>query len=94
MDCQKCCAGLCCGNIGRYCRERSGGGEREPFDVVILHGQIVDGTGSPWYSGDVGIRDGHIATIGDLSGAQAKQKIDARGKVVALGFIDMRDNRS
>ena len=64
-------------------------GKREPFDVVILHGHIVDGTGSPWYSGDVGIRDGHIATIGDLSGAQAKQKIDARGKVVAPGFIDM-----
>ena len=60
-----------------------------PFDVVILHGHIVDGTGSPWYSGDVGIRDGHIAAIGDLSAAPAKQKIDAQGKVVAPGFIDM-----
>ncbi|WP_348264087.1 D-aminoacylase [Telmatobacter sp. DSM 110680] len=60
-----------------------------PFDVVILHGQIIDGTGSPWYSGDVGIRDGRIAAIGDLSGAAAKQKIDAQGKVVAPGFIDM-----
>jgi dihydroorotase/N-acyl-D-amino-acid deacylase len=61
----------------------------EPFDVVILHGHIVDGTGSPWYSGDVGIRNGHIAAIGDLAGAPAKQKIDAQGKVVAPGFIDM-----
>jgi dihydroorotase/N-acyl-D-amino-acid deacylase len=63
--------------------------EQKPFDVVILHGRIFDGTGSPWYSGDVGIRDGHIAAIGDLGNALAKQKIDAEGKVVAPGFIDM-----
>ncbi len=63
--------------------------ETVPFDVVILHGHIVDGTGSPWYLGDLGIRDGHIATIGDLESAPAKQKIDAHGKIVAPGFIDM-----
>jgi N-acyl-D-amino-acid deacylase len=60
-----------------------------PFDVVILHGHIIDGTGSPWYSGDVGIRDGRIAAIGNLAGAAAKQTIDAHGMVVAPGFIDM-----
>jgi N-acyl-D-amino-acid deacylase len=60
-----------------------------PFDVVITHGHIVDGTGSPWYSGDVGIRAGRIAAIGDLSRAPAKQTIDAHGKIVAPGFIDM-----
>ena len=60
-----------------------------PFDVVIQHGHIVDGTGSPWYSGDVGIRGGRIAAIGELSGAPAKRILDARGKVVAPGFIDM-----
>src|SRR5881394_2932634 len=63
--------------------------EQKPFDVVILHGHILDGTGSPWYSGDVGIRDGRVAAIGDLSDAPAKKKIDAQGKVVAPGFIDM-----
>jgi N-acyl-D-amino-acid deacylase len=63
--------------------------EHEPFDLVILHGHILDGTGSPWYSGDVGIRNGHIAAIGDLGSAPAKQKIDAQGKIVAPGFIDM-----
>src|SRR5580700_3969433 len=60
-----------------------------PYDVVIEHGRIVDGTGSPWYSGDIGIRQGKIAAIGNLAGAPAKRTIDARGMVVAPGFIDM-----
>ncbi len=60
-----------------------------PFDLVIANGHIVDGTGSPWYSGDIGIRDGRIAAIGDLSGAARKRTVDAKGKVVAPGFIDM-----
>jgi dihydroorotase/N-acyl-D-amino-acid deacylase len=61
----------------------------DPFDVVILHGHIIDGTGSPWYDGDVGIRQGRIAAIGSLGGRPAKRRIDATGKVVAPGFIDM-----
>ena len=59
------------------------------FDLVIRNGRIVDGTGSPWYSGDVGIRDGRIAAIGRLEGAKAKRTVDAGGHVVAPGFIDM-----
>ena len=59
------------------------------FDLVITHGHIIDGTGSPWYSGDVGIRDGRIAAIGNLAEAPRKRTIDAGGKVVAPGFIDM-----
>ena len=59
------------------------------FDLVITNGHIIDGTGSPWYSGDVGIRDGKIAAIGNLSAAARKRTIDAAGKVVAPGFIDM-----
>lgn len=59
------------------------------FDVVITNGHIMDGTGSPWYSGDVGIRAGKIAAIGNLSQAARKRTIDAAGKVVAPGFIDM-----
>jgi N-acyl-D-amino-acid deacylase len=61
----------------------------QSFDVVIINGRIIDGTGSPWYSGDVGIRDGKISAIGNLNGASRKQTIDAQGKVVAPGFIDM-----
>jgi N-acyl-D-amino-acid deacylase len=59
------------------------------FDLVISHGHIIDGTGSPWYSGDIGIRDGRIAAIGNLTAAPRKRTIDAAGKVVAPGFIDM-----
>ena len=60
-----------------------------PFDLIIRNGHIVDGTGSPWYSGDVGVRDGHIAAIGDLSRDTARHVIDAHGMVIAPGFIDM-----
>lgn len=60
-----------------------------PYDLVIRNGRIIDGTGSPWYSGDVGIRDGRIAAIGHLGDAPARRTLDAAGKVVAPGFIDM-----
>lgn len=59
------------------------------FDLVIVNGHIIDGTGSPWYSGDIGIRDGKIAAIGNLSSAGRTRTIDAASKVVAPGFIDM-----
>jgi N-acyl-D-amino-acid deacylase len=74
---------------GRLGHGQGSAAEKMPFDVVITHGHIVDGTGSPWYSGDVGIRDGKIAAIGALSGVAAKRTIDAKAKVVAPGFIDM-----
>src|ERR1700726_4100273 len=61
----------------------------QSFDLIITHGHIIDGTGSPWYSGDVGIRDGKIAAIGNLAAAPRTRTIDAAGKVVAPGFIDM-----
>jgi N-acyl-D-amino-acid deacylase len=59
------------------------------FDLVITQGHIIDGSGSPWYSGDIGIRGGKIAAIGNLSGDARTRTIDAQGKVVAPGFIDM-----
>jgi N-acyl-D-amino-acid deacylase len=60
-----------------------------PYDLVIRNGHVIDGTGSPWYAADVGIRAGKIAAIGRLAGAPAIRTIDARGMVVAPGFIDM-----
>ena len=65
------------------------GAQETPFDLVIRNGRVIDGTGSPWYAADIGIRDGRIAAIGRLEGAAAKRTIDAAGKVVAPGFIDM-----
>ena len=62
---------------------------QSPFDLVITNGHIVDGTDSPWYSGDIGIREGKIAAIGNLSSSARKRTLDAAGKVVAPGFIDM-----
>jgi dihydroorotase/N-acyl-D-amino-acid deacylase len=59
------------------------------FDLVIANGRIIDGTGSPWYSGDVGIRGGKIAAIGNLKAFPRNRTIDAHGRVVAPGFIDM-----
>src|SRR6201996_7845424 len=59
------------------------------YDIVIVNGRIIDGTGSPWYSGQVGIRAGRIAAIGNLQTAPRAKTIDAKGMVVAPGFIDM-----
>ncbi|MBW8878444.1 MAG: D-aminoacylase [Acidobacteria bacterium] len=63
--------------------------QEAPYDLVIRNGRIVDGTGSPWYAGDVAVRGGRIAAIGHLGTASAKRSIDAAGKMVAPGFIDM-----
>jgi N-acyl-D-aspartate/D-glutamate deacylase len=63
--------------------------QQPQYDLIIRNGRIIDGTGSPWYSGDLAIRDGRIAAIGSLGDAQAKKTIDAAGMVVAPGFIDM-----
>ncbi len=59
------------------------------YDLLIRNGRIIDGTGSPWYAGDVGIRKGRIAAIGTLDSAAARRTVDAAGMVVAPGFIDM-----
>ena len=64
-------------------------GADAPFDLIIAGGHVIDGTGSPWYTADVGIRHGRIAAIGQLKSAAASRRVDATGLVVAPGFIDM-----
>jgi N-acyl-D-aspartate/D-glutamate deacylase len=61
----------------------------EPYDLLIRGGRIVDGTGSPWFAGDVAIRGDQIVAVGPLPGATARRVIDAEGLVVAPGFIDL-----
>lgn len=63
--------------------------QQPTYDLIIRNGRIIDGTGSPWYSGDVAIRDGKIAAIGAVLDARARQTVDARRMVIAPGFIDM-----
>jgi N-acyl-D-amino-acid deacylase len=63
--------------------------QQEEYDLLVRGGHIIDGTGSPWYSGDVAIRGGRIAAVGALPDARAKDTVDAAGMVVAPGFIDM-----
>ncbi len=59
------------------------------FDIAIVGARVVDGTGAPWYVADVGVRDGRIAHIGKIAEGQAQETLDARGLIVAPGFIDM-----
>jgi dihydroorotase/N-acyl-D-amino-acid deacylase len=63
--------------------------QAQSFDIVIRHAHIVDGSGNPWYQGDIGTKGDTIAAIGILDHAPAKVTIDAHGLTVAPGFIDI-----
>lgn len=58
------------------------------LDTLIAHGQVIDGSGTPRRRADVGIEDGYIVALGDLTGQAAHRHIDASGCIVAPGFID------
>jgi N-acyl-D-amino-acid deacylase len=59
------------------------------FDLLILGGRVVDGTGNPWYDADVGIRAGRVVQMGSLRDRTAGRRIDAAGLIVAPGFVDL-----
>jgi len=59
------------------------------YDLIIRNGHIIDGAGNPWFAADVAIKGDRISAIGDLRDAHAQREIDAAGRIVAPGFIDM-----
>ena len=63
-----------------------------PYDVLITGGSVIDGDGTPPVIADIGIRDGHLAAIGNLSSAEAVRRIDASGLTVSPGFIDIHNH--
>jgi N-acyl-D-aspartate/D-glutamate deacylase len=66
--------------------------DEPPYDLVLRNGKIIDGTGNPWFYGDVAVRGDRIAAVGRVPPGQAKREIDVRGLVVAPGFIDMHSH--
>jgi N-acyl-D-aspartate/D-glutamate deacylase len=59
------------------------------FDTVIKNGTIIDGTGLPRFTGDIGVKDGRIAKVGRVDASKADEVIDAKGLIVAPGFVDL-----
>ena len=68
------------------------GQDAERFDILIVGGRVFDGSGNPWFRADLGVRDGKITRIGDLPRGSARRVIDAMGKVVAPGFINLHSH--
>ncbi len=67
-------------------------GADQPFDLLIQNARIVDGTGNPWFHGDLAIRGDRIVAIGAQLSGDSKQTLDATGLVVAPGFIDIHSH--
>jgi N-acyl-D-amino-acid deacylase len=66
--------------------------ENEPFDLIITNGKIMDGTGNPWFYGDLAIRGDRIVEMGSLSHKEAKRVLDVKGSIVCPGFIDIHSH--
>jgi N-acyl-D-amino-acid deacylase len=62
------------------------------YDLLIRNGKIVDGTGNPWFFGDVAVRGDRVVAVGRVPPGKAARAIDAKGLVVAPGFIDMHSH--
>jgi len=63
-----------------------------PFDLLVTGGRVLDGTGNPWFRADIGVRDGRVVAVGLLEGATATRVVDATGRYVSPGFIDIHSH--
>lgn len=66
--------------------------QSETFDILIINGRIIDGTGNPWFNGDVAIKGDKIVQIGTIKSRDAQKIIDAEGQIVCPGFIDIHSH--
>ncbi len=64
----------------------------QQYDLILRGGRVLDGTGNPWFTADIAIRDGKILRIGNLAAASAPKIIDVRDKYVVPGFIDLHSH--
>ena len=62
------------------------------YDLLIRNARVLDGTGNPWFPADIAVSGGRIAAVGRLPNAQAARTIDASGKYVSPGFIDIHSH--
>ncbi|MBV8858520.1 MAG: D-aminoacylase [Acidobacteria bacterium] len=81
-------AAVCAAAVAAGWRRGAAADER-PFDLVITNARVVDGSGNPWFRADVGIKGGRIARVGRVAASEGRRAIDARGRVLAPGFIDV-----
>lgn len=93
---RKALAALAAGAIlpAAACTDAAPPADTHPFDVLITDARVIDGTGGPPADADVGVRGDRIMAIGDLSDREAARTIDAAGRVVAPGFVDMMGQAS
>lgn len=78
-------AAVCAAAVWR----RAAAADERPFDLVITNARVVDGSGNPWFRADVGIKGGRIARVGRIAASEGARAIDAGGKILAPGFIDV-----